>query len=399
MLPPLIHRCSRLLLGGLCLAVLGCGAANEETMSATLTPKTPEKSPAAGAQSMLSVQREPYGTLENGQTVEQYTLTNSHGTQVDVITWGGIITQVKTPDQAGQFANIVLGFDSLDDYLVNKPYLGGICGRFANRIRNAEFTLDDKTYQLAKNSGQHHIHGGVTSFIKKLWAGEPVQEPDAVGVKLRYISADGEEGYPGTLTNIVTYRLNENNELRIDYEVTTDKPTVLNITNHSYWNLSGKPGSTILDHELVIPADSYVAIDEDAIPTGELTPVDGTCMDFRQPHTIGERITETVNGHGGYDHCYVINGKAGDLRPTAKVVHPATGRVMEVSTTEPGVQLYTGNYLEGTPETAGAPKQGAFCLEAQHLPDSPNQPKFPTTRLNPGETYRQTTVHRFSVLP
>lgn len=359
-------------------------------------PPKPQDSPT-GAGRMLTVRSDEYGTTKDGQAITHFTLTNRNGMEVGLINFGGILTKVSTPDRDGTFKNINLGFKTLAEYEANKPYFGGLCGRFANRIANGRFTLDGKTYQLAQNNGNHHLHGGVTSFIKRVWTAEPIREQEAVGVRLTYVSPDGEENYPGTLTSVVEYRLNDANELSITYAATTDKPTILNLTNHAYWNLSGEVGGTILDHELTLAADTYLEIDEGSIPSGRKIPVAGTCMDFKTPHTIGERITETTNGYGGYDHCYVVNGEIGKLRPAARVVHPATGRVMEVLTTEPGIQLYTGNYLEGTPETGNAPKQGAFCLEAQHLPDSPNRPEFPTTRLNPGETYRQTTVHRFSV--
>jgi len=252
-------------------------------------------------------------------------------------------------------------------------------------------------YQLATNNGQHHLHGGKEGFNKKVWQHERVEGDKAVGVKFTYVSPDGEERYPGTLTTVVTYSLNDDNELRIDYEATTDKPTVLNVTNHAYWNLAGAGNGTVHNHELTLMCDRYLPVDEGSIPTGDLADVSGTAMDFLQPHKIGERIEQTVNGNGGYDHCYVVNGSFGTLRPAAKIVDPSSGRVMEISTTEPGVQLYTGNHLKGTPDTGNAIKHGAFCLETQHFPDSPNHRDYPTTTLRPGETYRQTTVHKFSV--
>lgn len=347
---------------------------------------------------MLKVQAEPCGETPDGEKITQYVLTNSHGMRVKVINFGGIITAVEVPDRHGKFANVTLGFANLEDYFVNKPYFGGICGRFANRIANAKFTLDGEEYQLAANNGPNHLHGGIVSFIKKVWQAETIDTPDFVGIELRYVSPDGEEGYPGTLTTSLVYTLNDKNELTIDYTAFTDKPTVLNLTNHAYWNLAGTSSPTILDHELTLYADEYVEIDEQAIPTGKLLPVAGTCMDFTRPQKIGARIAETTHGNGGYDHCFVVRGGGTEkVVPVAKVVEPTSGRVMEISSTEPGVQLYTGNYLDGTPETANAPKQGAFCLEAQHFPDSPNRPEFPSVVLRPGEVYRQTTVHKFSV--
>lgn len=347
---------------------------------------------------MLKIEVQACGESLDGEKISQYVLTNAHGMRVKLLDYGGIITSVEVPDRNNIKGNVTLGFSSLDGYFENKPYFGGLCGRYANRISNARFTLDDKAYELFANTPPNHLHGGKEGFMKKVYQAETFEEADSAGVKLTRTSPDGEEGYPGALTVELTYRLNDDNELTIDYTATTDQPTVLNLTNHAYWNLAGNSSPSILDHELILQADDYVEIDEEAIPTGKLLPVTGTCMDFTSPHTLGERIAETTNGNGGYDHCYVVRGGGtGKLVPVAKVVEPSTGRVMEISSTEPGVQLYTGNYLDGTAETAHAPKQGAFCLETQHLPDSPNRPEFPTTVLRPGETYRQTTVHKFSV--
>lgn len=346
---------------------------------------------------MIAPQNEPFGQMEDGREIAMYSLRNRHGMKVSLIDRGGILTSVEVPDRDGNLENVTLHFDKPEDYLVNGPYFGGICGRFANRIAKGKFTLDGQQYQLYTN-GPNHLHGGKEHFMRKLWKAEPFQNDKSVGVKLSYTSLDMEEGFPGTLKTIVTYSLNDNNELTIDYEATSDKPTVLNLTNHAYWNLAGAGNGTILDHELTLFCDKYLPVDETSIPTGELADVAGTCMDFTKPELIGARIDQPVNGAGGYDHCYVVNGKPGELRKAAKVVEPKSGRVMEVSTTEPGIQFYTGNHLQGTPATGNAPKHGALCLETQHFPDSPNQPQFPTTRLNPGETYRQTTVHKFSVM-
>lgn len=348
---------------------------------------------------MVSVQSAPFGMTPDGVAIESFQLTNAHGLKVGLISLGATLTTVEVPDRAGKLANVALTFDDLPGYLENKPYFGVTCGRYANRIANGKFTLDGTEHTLAANNGEHHLHGGLVGFGKKVWKAEVLPAAEGHGVRFTFTSPDGDEGYPGALTTQVTYTLNDQNELKIQYSATTDKPTVLNLTNHAYWNLSGDRQQTVLDHELTLTGSKYLPVDEGAIPTGELAPVAGTPMDFLTPHLIGERITQTVNGNGGYDHCYLVDGAVGTLRPAAKVVHPASGRVMEVLTTEPGVQLYTGNYLEGTPATGNAVKQGAFCLEAQHLPDSPNRPEFPTTALRPGETYQQTTVHRFSVLP
>lgn len=346
---------------------------------------------------MLTIQSEPYGKTPDGAEIVHYSLSNRNGMRVGLINFGATVTAVNVPDKTGKSANVTLGFNDLDGYLANAPYFGGICGRYSNRIAEGKFTLDGETHQLATNNAPSHLHGGTVGFNKRVWQHEKVETPEAVGVKFTYVSPDGEENYPGTLTVKVIYTLNDKNELTLNYEATTDKATVLNLTNHCYWNLSGDPTSKILDHELTLTCDKYLPVDEAGIPTGELAAVAGTPMDFLTPHKIGERITEPVNGNGGYDHCWVVNGTAGEMRPAAKAVDPASGRVMEILTTEPGIQFYTGNFLAGTPETGNAGKHGALCLETQHFPDSPNKPEFPTTVLKPGETYKQTTVHRFSV--
>ncbi len=347
---------------------------------------------------MLSVQSEPYGSTPDGQPITSYSLTNARGLRVGLIDLGATITAVEAPDKHGHVANVTLSFPDLDGYLQNKPYFGGICGRYSNRIAKGKFSLDGQAHTLAVNNGDHHLHGGLKGFNKQVWKSETLTVPDAAAVRFTLVSPDGDEGYPGALTVVVTYALNDQNELQIAYEATCDQPTVLNLTNHAYWNLSGDGQNTILDHELTLMCNRYLPVDAGAIPTGELAPVTDTPMDFLTPHTMGERIEQTVNGGGGYDHCCVIDGDAGALRAAAKIVHPASGRVLEISTTEPGIQLYTGNFLEGTPDTGNAVRQGAFCLETQHFPDSPNRPEFPTTILRPGETYRQTTVHKFSVV-
>jgi len=383
-----------------CLTMAGCEGKVTKPVSNSQTTKTdPKPEPNSAEEPMLTVQREPFGQTEDGNEISSFSLRNRNGMIVSLINRGGILTSVQVPDRDGKLANVTLNFDSPEAYLVNGPYFGGICGRYANRIAKGKFSLEGAEYQVATNNGENHLHGGIDHFMKKLWKAESFQNEKAAGVKLTYTSPDGEEGYPGTLKTIVTYSLNDNNELTIDYEATVDgKPTVLNLTNHAYWNLAGAANGTVLDHQLTLFCNKYLPVDEGSIPTGELAPVAGTCMDFTKPETIGARIDQTVNGGGGYDHCYVVNGKPGELRPTAKIVEPKSGRVMEISTTEPGVQFYTGNHLAGTAATGNAVKHGAFCLETQHFPDSPNRPEFPSARLNPGETYRQTTVHKFSVV-
>lgn len=342
-----------------------------------------------------------FGKLPDGTAATLYTLRNSGGVQVQLTDYGGIVTSIRTPDRAGHADEITLGFDALEQYLAGHPYFGCLVGRYANRIAGGRFTLDGTQYTLATNNGANHLHGGNVGFDKVLWQARPFRHERAVGVRLVYVSKDGEEGYPGNLRVEVTYTLTEGNELRIDYHATTDKPTPINLTNHTYWNLAGPAHGPIDEHELVIYADHYLPVDDGLIPTGELRSVEGTPMDFRRPHAIGERIDQVP---GGYDHCYVLSHRTDapdDLELAARVRDPHSGRVLEVLTTEPGLQLYTGNFLDGSLASRGAVfhQRTGFCLETQHFPDSPNQPSFPNTILRPGQTFRSTTVYRFSVEP
>ncbi len=347
----------------------------------------------------IGPQIEPIGASPDGQELEQYLLSNASGMRVTIINWGATLTSVVVPDRDGNFNNVTLAFPTPEGYFAGGPYFGAICGRYANRIAGGRFTLDGQEYQLAKNNGPNHLHGGIRGFDKAVWRGEVFEADGGSGVKLTYLSRDGEEGYPGNLTVTVTYTLSDKNELRIDYVAQTDKPTPINLTNHAYWNLGGAehPTQDILGHELQLWAGRYLPVDETLIPTGELADVKGTPMDFTVPTAIGKRISEVGDG---YDHCYVIDDWAGDgetLRMAARVRDPRSGRVLEVFTTEPGVQLYTGNFLDGTEASGGYAKHHGFCLECQHFPDSPNQAKFPNTILRPGELYTQTTIYRFSV--
>lgn len=383
------------LLVGCCATIVGCGPAPKPTTGGVSKPKT--ETPETADKNMLTVQQEPCGQTPEGDELIQFGLRNHSGMKVGLINLGAIVTSVEVPDRHGKLANVTLSFPQCTDYLENGPYFGGACGRYANRIAGGKFSLDGTEHSLFLNNGPNSLHGGKVGFMKKVWNAEPFEQANQAGVKFTYVSPDGEEGYPGELKTEVTYTLTDSNELRIDYKATTDKPTVLNLTNHAYWNLAGTRDGLILDHELTLFCTKFLPVDATGIPTGELADVQGTCMDFRKPHAIGDRITEPVNGSGGYDHCYVVDGKPGQLRPAAMVVELKSGRVMEILTTEPGIQFYTGNFLKGNAETGNAPMHGAFCLETQHFPDSPNHPEFPTTRLNPGETYTQTTVHKFSI--
>jgi aldose 1-epimerase len=339
-----------------------------------------------------------FGKTPDGTTVERYVLSNGKMT-VKVITYGAIIAEIDVPDRNGKLADVVLGFDNLEGYLGGHPYFGAATGRVANRIAKAKFTLDGKEYKLAANNGPNTLHGGLKGFDKVVWKASDVSGPSGPAVKMSYLSPDGEEGFPGNLSVSVTYTLTTDNELRIDYSATTDKPTPVNITNHSYFNLAGPAAGSILGHELLLEADLYTPVDDTLIPTGETTSVQGTPLDFTRPTTLGSRIAELKGEPGGYDHNYVLRSGGKELALAARVTEPQSGRILEMFTTEPAVQLYTANFLDGTlkgKQGVVYKKQHAFCLEAQHYPDSANQPKFPSTILRPGSTYTQTTIYKFS---
>lgn len=343
-----------------------------------------------------------FGKTPAGETVDLYTLKNAKGAEAAISTYGGVVVSLKVPDRSGVLADVVLGYDDFDGYVQNPAHFGAIVGRYGNRIAHAKFTLDGVAYTLAKNDGENSLHGGTRGFDKMLWKAKP---GSGASLELTYLSKDGEEGYPGNLSTTVVYTLTDDNELKIDYTATTDKDTVLNLTNHSYFNLAGEGQGDILAHQLTINAGRFTPVDKTLIPTGELRSVEGTPLDFRQPHAIGERINSTdeqiVLGRG-YDHNFVLNRTGDGLVTAAKVTEPKSGRVLEVLTTEPGMQFYTGNFLDGTIHGKGGHVYGrrtAFCMETQHYPDSPNHPDFPTTELKPGAVYRTTTVYRFSTTP
>jgi len=326
-----------------------------------------------------SIAKTNFGKLPDGRAVELYTLSNAKGAVCKITTYGAVLTEVHVPDRSGKPKNVVLGFDTLEAYANRRTFYGATVGRYANRIAGGKFTIDGTTYALATNNNPNHLHGGNKGFDRVLWKGEPIEVKGGAAVKLSYLSPDGEEGYPGNLNVSVTYTLTDDNELRIDYEATTDKATVVNLTNHSYWNLAGD--GDILGHELMLTAANYTPFDKNLVPTGEIKPVKGTPLDFTQSKPIGRDIAQMPSG--GYDNNFVLNNN-GKLVLTARVYEPQSGRVMEVFTDQPGVQLYTpGNHK-------------SFCLETQHYPDTPNHPEFPTAVLRPGETFRSTTAHRFS---
>ena len=354
---------------------------------------------------------EPFGTTDRGEAVSLYSLKNAHGMEARVLAYGGIIVSLHVPDRNGRLDDVVLGFDSLADYERGSPYFGAIVGRYGNRIARGRFTLDGTTYPLATNNGPNHLHGGVRGFDKVVWSVAPFHHADSVGLVLAYTSPDGEEGYPGTLRASVTYTLTDKNELIFDYHATADRATPVNLTQHSYFNLAGDGRGDILGHVVMLNADHFTPVDSTLIPTGEIRSVAGTPFDFRAPTAIGARIArddEQLRYGRGYDHNFVLNksGKGGnggsELTLAAHVSEPTTGRVMEISTTEPGLQFYSGNFLDGTLRG----KHGVvyqhrygFAMETQHFPDSPNKPAFPSTILRPGEQYRSRTIYRFTVQP
>jgi len=354
--------------------------------------------------------RRIFGRLPSpdGPSVEEFTLTNAHGIEVRAITYGAIITVIRTPDRFGKLADIVFGFDSLQGYLAQSPYFGAIVGRFANRIAHGQFSLDGMTYHLATNNGPNSLHGGLRGFDKVLWTAEPVQSDSGAGVVFHYLSPNGEEGYPGNVDVRVTYMLTPRDELVVDYTATTDKATPLNLSQHSYWNLHGDGKGDILDHILTLDASAYTPVDSTLIPTGQITAVAGTPFDFRSPTVIGARIEQPnkqLRFGKGYDHNWVLDRPAGGgtaLVRAAGLVDSTSGRTLEISTSEPGIQFYSGNFLDGTITGKHGVVYGhraALCLETQHFPDSPNHPNFPSTILRPGETYHSRTVFSFGLLP
>ena len=353
--------------------------------------------------SIMSIEKATFGKTPEGQAVDIYTLKNTNGLTVKVLTYGAILYSVEAPDKRGHYANLTANCASLADYENRSPCFGALIGRYANRIAKGKFALDGHEYSLPLNGGANHIHGGPRGFDKQVWKAEPMQRGDVVGLKLTYTSKDGENGYPGTLSCTVRYELNNQNEWKMDYSATTDKATPVNICNHAYWNLAGVYSGPVLEQVLTVNAEKYLKADETLIPTGEIVPVEGTPLDFRQPHTVGERISDIKEKqfNGGYDHCLVLNHKTpGDLTFAAKLKDPKSGRTMEVLTTEPGVQIFSANFGSGAfvgPDNYSYPRHLGLCLECQHYPDSPNKPAFPLTILHPGETYHSMTVHKFGV--
>ena len=395
-MPPVARRPQLSLLPLLLAATFGgaCGPSSPEAPA-------PSSSSAPAPTRTLTMTRSPFGTLPAGQAVEAFTMTNANGMEVKAITYGGIITSLKVPDKGGQLGDVVLGYDTLQGYLDKSPFFGCIVGRYGNRIGKGTFTIDGQAYTLPKNNGENHLHGGPQGFDKANWKAEPFERADAVGVVFTHTSPDGDMGYPGTLQAKVTYTLTNDNTLRFDYEATTDKATPINLTQHTYFNLAGAGTGDVLGHEVQMQADRYTPVDTGLIPTGELASVEGTPFDFRTATAIGARIDADhpqIARGGGYDHNMVLARTGTGLERLVRVFEPTTGRTLEMATTQPGVQFYTGNFLDGTITGKGGkvyPKRSGFCLETQHYPDSPNKPDFPSTILRPGETYRQSTAYTF----
>ena len=350
-----------------------------------------------------SVRREALGKLPAGAPIDVYTLTNPSGIEVRALTYGAILQSIRVPDRDGHADDVVLGYNSLAGYLRNAPYFGAVVGRYASRIAQGTFTLDGRSYRLATNNGPHHLHGGVTGFDKVVWKAEPVQGDSGVAVALAYTSPDGEEGYPGTVAVRVTYTLTDRNELLVDYQASTDRPTPMNLSQHSYFNLAGAGTRDVLGHELEINADRFTPLDATLIPTGVIAPVAGTPFDFRRSTPLGARIEQDdpqLNNADGYDHNFVLNRAGSGLSFAARAIDPTTGRTLEIRTTEPGLQLYSGNFLDGTITGKGGHVYGrrsGLALETQHFPDSPNHRAFPSTILRPGGEYRSRTVFAFGV--
>lgn len=390
-----IFKRSSCIAGLICLALVNVQCKNEN--------KEQPESADQSAQQDNPILKKDYGSTPDGEAVELYTLRNENGMEVEIITYGGRITSLKAPDKDGNFENVVLGFDSIEDYTKDNPYFGALIGRYGNRIAKGKFTLDGETYSLPKNDGENHLHGGVKGFDKVVWQAEEGDEDNSL--KLTYISEDMEQGYPGRLETVVVYKLNEDNSLDVSYEATTDKKTVVNLTQHAYFNLSANFDQKILDHLIEINADEFLPVNQTLIPTGELKEVAGTAFDFREPKLIGDDIIkdteeEQLRLGKGYDHCWVLNDQGSGMRFAASAHHPASGRFMEVHTDEPGIQLYTGNFLDGTlPQPNGGTyaHRTGFCLETQHYPNSPNEESFPSVVLEPGETYASKTSFKFSV--
>ena len=380
------------------LLLAGCGSNKSADQTTASAPAAADSTQTNSATMPTSAS---FGKTNDGTEVQLFTLTNAGGAKATITNFGGTLTSLMVPDKNGKMGDVILGFDNVSgyqspEYLKSGPYFGALIGRYGNRIKGGKFTLDGKAYTLATNNGPNTLHGGKVGFDKVVWQAAPGTSADGQSLKLTYLSKDGEEGYPGNLNVTVVYTLTNDNALKIDYTATTDKATPLNLTNHAYFNLNHGTGKDILGHEVTLPADRYTVVDATLIPTGELRPVKGTPFDFTAPHAIGERIAQVP---GGYDHNWVLNGGTGQ-HAAATVYEPVSGRTLAVTPDQPGIQFYTGNFLDGTLKGKGGTvygKHAGFCLETQHFPDSPNQPKFPSTVLKPGEPFHSVSTYKFGV--
>jgi aldose 1-epimerase len=397
------RSCAAVFTAGALVALAGCSETDNRQGSQAATENT-----AKGESLMTaapSVSESTFGTLPDGTEISLFTITNTNGVEAKIMTYGGIVTSLKAPDKNGEFANVVLGFDSLEPYIENggSPYFGALIGRFGNRIAEGKFTIDGETYQLEKNDGPNHLHGGYQGFDKKVWTAKPFESDTGAGVEMSLLSPDGDQGYPGNLNVTATYTLTNENALEVQFTATTDKATPVNLTQHSYFNLAPRQG-TILDHRMMIDASHFTPVNDTLIPTGEIRPVDGTPFDFNEPTPIGARINEEnqqLEFGLGYDHNWVLDkSEPGAYELAARVVEPDSGRVLEVYTEEPAIQFYSGNFLDGSLKGRGISYEyrTGFCLEPQHFPDSPNQPNFPNTILRPGETYSTKMSYTFSTV-
>jgi aldose 1-epimerase len=345
----------------------------------------------------MNLKTKPFGASKDGRKIQLFECENANGYKLSLLDYGAHLAKFEAPDRDGQIANVTLGFDSIDGYLQRHPYFGSTVGRFCNRIAKGKFSVDGVEYSLALNNGPNTLHGGNVGFDQHVWESKVIDSAKELGVIFRRRSLDGEEGFPGNVDVTAKYTLNDQNEITIQFTATSDKTTPINLTNHTYWNLAGAASGSVLEHELRIEADKYLAVDDNLIPTGERANVSGTPLDFTSFQTIGSRIQQINADPVGYDHCYALRSQDGSLALAAIARDPSSGRQMEVLTTQPGIQLYSSNFLDGSAASGRFKQYAAFCLETQHYPDSPNQPKFPSSLLKPGETFQQTTVHRFSV--
>lgn len=379
-----------------CLIAIAQFGCNPQAQPTNSPPVDATDAQAPEDSSEMNIEKSDFGKTADGVAVDLYTCTNANGAVLKMTNFGATVVALEVPDRDGTLANVNMGFDKVDGYLGEHPYFGATVGRYCNRIAKAKFSLDGEEYTLAANNDENSLHGGEVGFNKVVWTAEPVTTDSGVGIAFTYESKDGEEGYPGNLTAKAVYTLTNDNELVVELSAETDKATPVNLTNHNYWNLGGAGTGTIRDHILVIPAEKYLPVDATLIPTGELADVADTPLDFTKPQVIGARLDKIEADPVGYDHCYALGGEIGEMKLAAKVADPDTGRVMEIQTTQPGLQFYSGNFLDGTEASNGYQQYDGLCLETQHYPDSPNQPNFPTTILKPGEKYYHKTVHKFT---